>query len=451
LITFPPPEEEMWSDSSESAFSGTEGSRIEGTQGGAGFKSRPSTAGSATHSLGSSAVSSSVGASPMRFHQTLSALSPISPASTTGTDDSLFSLSSRSEDPDMANSTYMTHPPVGGWHTLHLDVRSLVYPKQPFIMIDRCRMPARTVGPSTSGVPHSMTRLPNSTFELDLQSLTLHLSQSVTEVLECREAIWDFLVEQKRARVKKGTGSVGASVALPSMSTTTVSSTGSTTSNNMVDREEFDHWIAKYEREMRERIGMASALRKRFDWKTRGLCSSDGGNNRDGGGKRNRRAIASRSDNPASGLKNHGGQMIGMAPLPKNPSSSDVLGDHHEAEYPNSASSTSLLVEEVTTGSGMIANTDAANGQAIDGNPSTFRPRTGSAPERANTGVRHKGSGHSRAHSLDAANAWEALLSGNGVGAGQGQEELEEEEEEVELPRLSRCVRVFVAWNNKGV
>lgn len=349
-------------------------------------------------------------------------------------------------------------------------------------------MPARTFNPpaasaaagagTTGTQPYSMSKLPNPTFELDLQSLTLHLSQSVTEVLECREAIWEFLVEQKRARVKKGGGSSNLPFANNSNSN----------SNSMVDREEFDHWISKYEREMRERIGLPNALKKRFDWNTKGLSSSSGGNKRvvGGGGYRKRnRATASRSVNPGSRLKNNsGGQTIEMAPPldladEQQQQHGGGVDQQHEVDLlPFSVSSSSLLVVDDAAGASVIGNVTHGYGQAGAANSnqhfghssslsgSTFRPRTGSAPERVATinndstgsllghdnGSEGHSHSHSRAHSLD--EAWEALFSskgnesGNGVptGAGQGRDE---EEEDEELPRLSRCVRVFVAWNDK--
>lgn len=442
LITFPPPEEEMWSESGEeSGTSSNEGTKAEGSKVKAGAKSRPSTAGSAARSMDSSAVSSSAHGSPAQSQQTLSpTLSPTSATTMTttttrsmNTGHNLFWLSSGAGSAENASGTYMTHPPAGGWHTLHLDVRSLVRPKQPFVMIDRCRMPARSIGSKATSY---LSRLPNTTFDLDLQSLTLHLSQSVTEVLECREAIWEYLVEEKRARVKR-MANVGA------------------TASNMVDRDEFDHWIAKYEREMHERIGMASALRKRLNWAAKGLSGSD---NRCRGVGGQKSTVASRSGNPGSSRRSTVAPPGARAP---NHSVSELRvaeggrGGEPRAkeEQPYSSSSSSLPVMN-----------DTATGSS---GSTTTRQRTGSAPERVSTssqqsrghghghghghgeGERGAEERHSRAHSLDAVNAFEALFNGPTVGIERetgGRQEQADEEAEGQLPRLSRCVRVFVAF-----
>ncbi|KIM28696.1 hypothetical protein M408DRAFT_329163 [Serendipita vermifera MAFF 305830] len=479
LVTFPPPEEDMWNDGSGG---GTSNSDTAGAGSGHGSaastagrtrvrrrtKSRPSTAESSIGSSGGSPTQSSQVLSPTSTHET----------------GNLFALGPDADENAAAAASaagYMSHPPVGGWHTLHLDVRSLVHPRQPFIMIDRCRMPARGYGyglPTTStGVAsssgdestsrgHPMTRLPNTTFELDLQNLTLLLSQSVTDVLECSEAIWEYLVEQGKARTKKpparNTHAHSLSYAPPGSNSSTTMQSGA--SQGIIDREEFDHWISKYAKEMHARIGMAEALRRRFGWETKGLTSE---------------YVSSRSLAPLPTFfspTSATGRGAQRRPLDRNDPSSD---DVHNA--------TAASTTAVGTSAGHASSSSllAAAGGSIGGEessssgpePGKMRQRTGSAPERVSSseqrkagkhahgrgvGAGHSLSGHShgRAHSLDAANAWEALTAahhshhpgggedgegGSGQGDGHGESGLE-----VELPRLSRCIRVFVAWNSKA-
>jgi hypothetical protein len=424
LVTFPPPEEDMWSDASAS---GNEGSMVSpgatqprqvlgATSPRMARKSRPSTADS---SIGSS------GGSPTP----LSPFSPSSPlsdnrpsmSSPATADGSLFALV---EDAGRTAGSYMTHPPVGGWHTLHIDVRALVHPRQPFIMVDRCRMPARVFGqhppPPLAHGSTTLTKLPNQTFDLDLQSLTLLLSQSVTEVLECSEAIWTYLVEQGKARTKRPQR--------PALYSQTVSSVGTLTSSlstgqGMVDREEFDHWISKYEKEMHARIGMAAALRRRFGWETKGLSSDYA---------MQARPYAMSTTTPVT--PGTISALSAMPPRPRllgDPSSEDMIAGH-------SSSSVSLLDEQ-----------DADHAGAM-------RKRTGSAPERVSNVYDRKagkhvarsqrqGHSHSRSQSLDGA--------GNVCEVEGGHGETNETVGELggELPMLSRCIRVFVAWNGKDL
>ena len=475
LVTFPPPEEEMWSDGSASGFEGGTSSdsaaaiateRIVPTR--RHTKSRPST--TASSSIGSS------GGSPTLSSQTLS-MSPISPtdgrpsissvATITTEAGSLFSLGPDSDENAAAAASaagFMTHPPVGGWHTLHLDVRSLVHPRQPFIMIDRCRMPARGYGlpsalPSATAATATngddatasraghgygpMTRLPNTTFELDLQNLTLLLSQSVTDVLECSEAMWEYLVDQGKARTKKprpNAHSHSLSYGPSGSSTSKVQPTV----QGVIDREEFDHWISKYEKEMHTRIGMAEALRRRFGWETKHLSSDY---------VTTRAVPLPTIISPTSATLQRPLVMDN-----NNRSSEEMLGIKNLATV-QSSSSTSLLA---SSGEGHSEPTSGV-----------MRQRTGSAPERLSaeqrkagkhhgtrgsqgggSGGHSYGHGHGRAHSLDAANAWEALIGTGTAGEGEGlvgQREGHDGEIslEVELPRLSRCIRVFVAWNGK--
>ena len=473
LITFPPPEEEMWSDES---ISGNEGSNAVSpgpTQQPPTIstayrrrpwrKSRPSTANS---SVGSS------GGSPTHSTRPLSPISPLSEGrpSISGpatAEASLFALVEDTDATPTEATGFMTHPPVGGWHTLHLDVRSLVRPRQPFIMIDRCRMPARGYGlPSGAGAAaggdgssstHSpMTRLPNTTFNLDLQSLTLLLSQSVTDVLECAEAMWEYLVEQGKARTKRpsqpATNSHSVSSSAAGVASTAMTRTKS---QGVVDRDEFDQWISKYEKEMHARIGMAEALRRRFGWETKALLSDYV--------VTKARSHTMSTLTPTMVAPTLGAPSAAMATtttamttlvLP-GPSRPRFLGEpgSEEGAGAHSSSSVSLAAEE-----------EGGGQERVESVAGIMRPRTGSAPERVTSVYHARKAGkhvaraaigdsgaHRRSHSLDGTNAVEMVGPGEGEAGGHGEigGEGVGELEGVELPRLSRCIRVFVAWNGK--
>jgi hypothetical protein len=488
LITFPPPEDEMWS---EEEGSGTESGSVSNVSGGLSaashfspnFKfgmtpiapttsaetldstkqtkpwSSPTTQSSAVGSTTSSRVESSVDE-----HTSVSSPPPLAHATTqsqphTGGAGGLFNLSSAEDD----QSQYMMRPPVGGWHTLHVDARSLVNPKQPFIMIDRCRMPART------GPHQTMSRLPNQTFDMDLQSLTMHLSQSVTEVLECKESIWEWMVENKKARVKKqgivpaGTstpsGGVGGGLALGPSGTLKRPNADAT-----IDRDEFDQWTRRYEKDMKARIGMAEAMRTRLGWNTKkGLNSSDEQTNRKmslvpfgypPGQEQSPLAVGLGLKSPSSIQQQHTRPRLNST---AHHSSSDVVNDpNHRTQFDGFASSTSLVGDDGAPTSG------GETGALSDAAAMAIRQRTGSAPEHAianaahhvakpSHGSRHShktsrsgGGHHSRAHSLDGANAWELLMHDNN-------QDMDRKTGTEDVPRLSRCIRVFVAWNNKEV
>ncbi|PVG02836.1 hypothetical protein CPB86DRAFT_870203 [Serendipita vermifera] len=479
LITFPPPEDEMWS---EEEGSGTESGSVSVSGGlsaashfSPNFKlgmtpiapnasaetveltkqtkprSNSTTQSSVVGSTGSSRVESSVDdpTSPSRTQSSAQ-------SQPHATDGGLFNLSSAEDD----HSQYLMRPPVGGWHTLHLDARSLVNPKQPFIMIDRCRMPART------GPHQTMSRLPNQTFEMDLQSLTMHLSQSVTEVLECKESIWDWMVENKRAKVKKhgivpaGTstpsGGVGGGLALGPSGT--LKRPGA---DAPIDREEFDQWIRRYEKDMKARIGMAEAMRTRLNWNAKGLSSSDEQPNRKmslvpvgsiPGQEQSPLSVGLGIKSPGSTQQHHVRPRLNST---AHHSSSDVINDpNHHTQFDGFASSTSLVGDDGVPTSG------GETGALSDAAAMAIRQRTGSAPEHAianaahhvakpSSGSRHThktsrsggGGHHSRAHSLDGANAWEILMNDN--------QDMDRKPGLDDVPRLSRCIRVFVAWNSK--
>jgi len=188
----------------------------------------------------------------------------------------------------------------------------------------------------------------------------------------------------------------------------------------MVDREEFDHWISKYEKEMHARIGMAAALRRRFGWETKGLSSDYAMQTRPYAMS----TTTSVTPGPISAL-------LATPPRPRllgDPASEDVTAGH-------SSSAVSLQDEQDADHVGEM------------------RKRTGSAPERVlNVYVDRKagkhvarsqtqGHSHSRSHSLDAA--------GNASEVDGGHGEVNNEGVGAELPMLSRCIRVFVAWNGK--
>lgn len=335
LLTFPPPETELHS---APAYAPPRS------------PSRTSVCSSAIESMGSSAACSSPNSSP-----------------------SLKAYSLR-------NSA----PPLNGWSSTRLGLRSLVSPDQPFVMIDRCRMPARTVG------QHGMSQLPNTTFDFDLRSLTLHLSQSVVDVLGCTESIWEYL----QSKDKK------------------------------LERNEFDSWVRAYESDMRQRIGLAAALRERFSWNVRDLVNG--------------------SEQPVhhNTLLNTTTAMLLTADR--------LTHSANNSPYPSLTAS----AQPVAKDEGKRMDIGETSNASDDGESSESRPRSKSEPKGHNqAGAESDGRPHHRTNSMQL--EWPivrrltAIYDASGAGGEQQQQQQRVDRTVSELPKLSRCVRVFVAWNSK--
>lgn len=330
LVTFPPPEIELHPSPTEPRS-----------------PSRTSDCSSAIGSVGSSAAGSSPNSSPP------------------------------SKAYSLRNST--VGPPPNGWSSIRIGLSSLVSPDQPFVMVDRCRMPARTVG------QRGLSQLPNTKFDFDLRSLTLHLSQSVVDVLGCTESIWEYL----QSKDKK------------------------------LERCEFDSWVRAYESDMRQRIGLAAALRTRFSWNVRDLVNG--------------------SERPV----HHN------TPLNTNTAlltADGLTRSANNSPYPSLASSPQPVSRD-------IKETSNAN----DGNNTESRPRSKSEPKEHNNqaGAESDTPSHHRTTSMQL--EWPIVRKQSGIrdasGAG-GEQRQQQQQQRVdrtvsELPKLSRCVRVFVAWNCK--
>ncbi|KAG8786239.1 hypothetical protein FRC15_011810 [Serendipita sp. 397] len=463
LINFPPPEEEMWPEAypaSQFTPSDTRSvtplgrsplwehtmelpsrlgvPRIDGH----GVPSPVETysyGSDAGSSFGGSPVESSTPSSPHRRIEAM--LSVYNPSPTTSTTMQRFPHSPTTT---ISDTEYNHHPPPGGWHTLRLDMNSLLQPSQPFFMLDRCRMPALMVSPvgnsTTTNVNASMlTKIPNTNFNVDLQSLTLGLTLSVTEVLECKESIWEYLVKSGRATE---TISIPASDSVVETSRSpdrgpneeiVVSPQSEIRDSNLkngeklVDRAEFEQWITKYERDMTTRIGMAKALQRRFGWNARGSTAT---------------ATSPSSHPPRAGV-NVNGQVVlptttktspageGMAAKSSTRRSMEqsLLPYDYEEEEEEDVDDLLGLKEELGLGfEHSHASSVSVLGHEGDGRPIQQVYNGQSESHRGIPTMRH--------------------LSGSGMPVGMPH--LAKDRQKDESPRLSRCIKIFVAWNNKS-
>lgn len=76
---------------------------------------------------------------------------------------------------------------------------ALVYPESPPLSEKRSRSAGPTASSQVAGddvdAASRLNTLPNQRLKFDLQSLNLHLSTRVTEILACAEAMWDWICE----------------------------------------------------------------------------------------------------------------------------------------------------------------------------------------------------------------------------------------------------------------
>jgi hypothetical protein len=112
-------------------------------------------------------------------------------------------------------------------------------------------------------------RLPNTTLQIDLRTLNLHLALRTLEILACAEAMWEWVLEfqVEQAKEKENgrlrSGSVGGSLQ-PSKG-------GQPMDPPMVviaelTRPEFDGLLTQFNLDMRDQFALGSALEERFAW-----------------------------------------------------------------------------------------------------------------------------------------------------------------------------------------
>jgi len=346
LVTFPPPETEL--------------NTAPTTQPPPRSPSRNSACSTATGSMGSSAASSSPTNSPTSSAHSLRNSAPA--------------------------------PPLNGWSSIYVNPRSLISPDQPFVMIDRCRMPARTVG------QYRMSQLPNTKFDFDLHSLTLHLSQTVVDVLGCMESIWEYL----RRKDKK------------------------------LERSEFDSWVRAYENDMRQRIGLAAALRERFSWNVRDLVNG--------------------SEQPV-----HQSTLLSPTTAQLSLFTTDgFTRSANNSPYPP----LSVSPQPMTKDEGGQVNAGEMLNTSDEAGSTESRPRSKSEPmEHSQAGVESDARAHHRVSSVQLerppVRGRTAMSDASGVAEEQPQPPQQPPQQQrvdrsvSELSKLSRCVKVFVAWNSK--
>ena len=212
----------------------------------------------------------------------------------------------------------------------------------------------------------------------------------MVDVLGCAESVWEYL----RRKDKK------------------------------LERSEFDSWVRAYENDMRQRIGLAAALRERFSWDVRDLVNG--------------------SEQPVhhSTLLSPTTAMLSLV------TTDGFTRSANNSPYPPLTTSP----QPVTTDEGKRVNTGEMLNTSDEGESTESRPRSKSEPmEHTQAGTESDSRAHHRASSVQL--EWPPVQSpmsdASGVGGEQQQQQQRVERTVSELSKLSRCVKVFVAWNSK--
>ncbi|KDQ62491.1 hypothetical protein JAAARDRAFT_170906 [Jaapia argillacea MUCL 33604] len=99
-------------------------------------------------------------------------------------------------------------------------------------------------------------RLPNKTFNFDLQSLQLHLSTRVSEILACREAMWDWVLDYQLA----------ARSSSPKRRRQSGIEDEAKRDLIQLTRGDFEELLMYFELDMKDHTALGNVLEERFSW-----------------------------------------------------------------------------------------------------------------------------------------------------------------------------------------
>ncbi|KAJ7175947.1 hypothetical protein C8R46DRAFT_1080142 [Mycena filopes] len=128
--------------------------------------------------------------------------------------------------------------------------------------------------PAAARNPEHQNRLPNSTFNIDVRTLNMHLAIRTAEILACAESMWEWVVSYQSnervagARGRPRAGSL-ASESVPHSSRILAPDPAKDSFKSAVldlAREDFDTLLVWFELDMRDNMGIGSTLREQFSW-----------------------------------------------------------------------------------------------------------------------------------------------------------------------------------------
>ncbi|KAJ3747161.1 hypothetical protein DFH05DRAFT_1392853, partial [Lentinula detonsa] len=192
----------------------------------------------------------------------------------------------RSPTPSSARTTYFEGVP-DHW----INIQQIVKRESPYIIYDGSRLSALSPSARASILfskeqPHKPAhdvrfRLPNTTMNIDLRSLNLHLALRVTEILACSETMWEWVLEhQEQARNRKYSRESKARTRSQSIGPAHPSSRNNQQPVPESDddrlkallaeltREEYDDMLRRFYLDMQDCMALPAVLEERFGWTT---------------------------------------------------------------------------------------------------------------------------------------------------------------------------------------
>ncbi|KAF5382754.1 hypothetical protein D9615_002895 [Tricholomella constricta] len=186
----------------------------------------------------------------------------------------------------VSSQSYEEEPAPISEDNRYINVRGLLHNSSPYITLDESR--ASALSPSTKSMFPGLSSakvqrgsfLPNTTMNLDLKTLNLHLALRAAEILACSESMWEWVLGyQTKAKARRaarttvrsyrsGSGSIDLP---PRRSITSVSSSRDSADpfkNSILDltRDDFDSLLCRFELDMRDKCALGNALEDRFAW-----------------------------------------------------------------------------------------------------------------------------------------------------------------------------------------
>ncbi|KAJ7675733.1 hypothetical protein DFH06DRAFT_977167 [Mycena polygramma] len=171
-----------------------------------------------------------------------------------------------------------------------VNTRDLVKRESRYITLDDARMsafspstrssfPAMSPPKPPSGLPGAeppaasgQNRLPNSTFNIDVRSLNMHLALRTAEIIACAESMWEWVVSYQ-ASARAGRPRAGSLASeLPPRASRMMSPRPDPETDAFknavleLTREDFDGLLVKFELDMNDHMAIGSTLRDQFSW-----------------------------------------------------------------------------------------------------------------------------------------------------------------------------------------
>ncbi|KIM40851.1 hypothetical protein M413DRAFT_154519 [Hebeloma cylindrosporum] len=166
-----------------------------------------------------------------------------------------------------------------------LSMQALLRNQSPYVTLDESRtfgysparkatFPVKVVKDGSKPSVRRASRLPNTTLNIDLRTLNLHLALRAKEVIACSESMWEWVLEYQ-ANATSALAQRDSRNRSGSMGGYMVGVDGSASSSSLdltrnvileMTRDDFDLLLNNFEMDMQDKASVGNALRERFDW-----------------------------------------------------------------------------------------------------------------------------------------------------------------------------------------